>query len=81
MKNYIPKLALLITMMPLISFAQAQCVHNVDKLQIFYVNGMFTDPEGARSNRDTLDRFQDKHLGQYEKHRNVQVAYNVDEVF
>lgn len=68
-------------MIPLVSFAQDQCVDNVDKLQLFYVNGMFTNPEGARSNRDALDRFQDKHLGQYEKYRNVQVAYNVDEAF
>ncbi|ENM5747453.1 KTSC domain-containing protein [Vibrio mimicus] len=81
MKHYIPKLVLLSAMMPLVSFAQGQCVDNVDKLQLFYVNGMFTNPEGARSNRDALDRFQDKHLGQYEKYRNVQVAYNVDEAF
>ncbi|MGC7893128.1 hypothetical protein ACP3XJ_15590 [Vibrio anguillarum] len=65
-------------MMSLVSSAQGQCVDNVDKLQLFYVNGMFTSPEGARSNRDALDRFQDKHLGQYEKYRNVQVAYNVE---
>ncbi|MBF4422794.1 hypothetical protein [Vibrio anguillarum] len=74
MKNYIPNLVLLSTMMSLVSSAQGQCVDNVDKLQLFYVNGMFTSPEGAGSNRDALDRFQDKHLGQYEKYRNVQVA-------
>ncbi|PNH83376.1 KTSC domain-containing protein [Vibrio diazotrophicus] len=81
MKNLTRVLVLLSTMIPLTSFAQDQCVANVDKLQLFYVNGMFTTPEDVRSNRDALDRFQDKHLGQYEKYRNVQVGYNFNETF
>lgn len=81
MNNITKKLIFTIFIISSSSFAQDQCVVNADKLQLFYINGMFTSHEIMRKNRDALDKFQDKHLGKYEKYRNVQVGYNTDELF
>ena len=34
----------------------AECEGNVDKLQLFYINGMFTSYEGASDNLEFLER-------------------------
>lgn len=58
------KLATILGLMSLFyaSTSAAQCEVNVDKLQLVYINGMFTSSEAAKQNVNALNRLQDKYL-------------------
>ncbi|NNN43484.1 MULTISPECIES: hypothetical protein [unclassified Vibrio] len=58
------------------STSAAQCENNVDKLQLVYINGMFTSSEGAKQNVSALNRFQDNYLYTVEKASGVEYSYN-----
>lgn len=75
------KLATILGLMSLFyaSTSAAQCEVNVDKLQLVYINGMFTSPEVAKKNVSALNRFQDKYLYTFEKASGVEYSYNYSE--
>ncbi|WP_052437617.1 KTSC domain-containing protein [Vibrio jasicida] len=72
------KLLSILPLLWLIPNAQASnwCESNVDKLQLFYVNGMYTTPSGFASNVKDLDDFQDSYLTQFRKNGAVEGSYN-----
>jgi hypothetical protein len=45
------------------SIANATCEQNVDNIETYYINGMFTDYSDFISNRDAIDRFIQENLG------------------
>ncbi|WBA14822.1 hypothetical protein [Salinivibrio proteolyticus] len=75
------KLATILGLMSLFyaSTSAAQCEVNVDKLQLVYINGMFTSSEAAKQNVNALNRFQDKYLYTFEKASGVEYSYNYSE--
>ena len=72
------KLLSILTLLWIIPNAQANnwCESNIDKLQLFYVNGMYTTPSGFVSNIKDLDDFQDSYLTQFRKNGVVEGSYN-----
>ena len=79
MKNKLLMLPLMASLLPVVSYADSYCVKKIDKLQLFYVNGMFTEPRDFQDNIKALDKFQNKHLSQYDKLPTVSGAYNFSE--
>ncbi len=59
----------------------SECEANVDKLQLFYINGMFTGIENAEKNVKALNAFQDQYLSDFEKNAPVEYAHNFSENF
>lgn len=47
------------------TYADRYCVKEVDKLQLFYVNGMFTDEMAFKRNLKSLDDFSHNYLSKY----------------
>ncbi|WBA15523.1 KTSC domain-containing protein [Salinivibrio proteolyticus] len=58
------------------SHAGSWCEKNIDKLQLFYVNGMYTTPSAFISNIKDIDDFQDGYLTKFSKNGPVEGAYN-----
>ncbi|EOB6303246.1 TPA: KTSC domain-containing protein [Vibrio vulnificus] len=56
--------------------AYTWCENSIDKLQLFYVNGMYTTASGYANNLDALDDFQDGYLNHFRKNGEVKGAYN-----
>ncbi|HFQ4960991.1 TPA: hypothetical protein ACGUPM_004503, partial [Vibrio vulnificus] len=56
--------------------AYTWCENSIDKLQLFYVNGMYTTASGYANNLDALDDFQDGYLSHFRKNGEVKGAYN-----
>ncbi|MGF1842197.1 KTSC domain-containing protein [Vibrio clamense] len=63
------------------AMADSYCVQNVDKLQLFYVNGMFTKHSDYTSNKNALNQFQDNYLYMFPKAEEVKGVHNFDEAF
>ncbi|WP_319536876.1 KTSC domain-containing protein [uncultured Vibrio sp.] len=61
------------------ALADRYCVQNVDNLQLFYVNGMFTKHSNFTSNLAALNRFQDNYLYMFRKAGNVVGQHNFSE--
>ena len=69
---------LILPLLSLIPNAQASnwCESNVDKLQLFYMNGMYNTPNEFIPNVKALDDFQDSYLTQFRKNGAVEGSYN-----
>ncbi|WP_323846679.1 KTSC domain-containing protein [Microbulbifer magnicolonia] len=72
---------ILIILLSSLAFANlhAACEDNVDKVQIFYINGMFTTSSAFESNKDAIQRFQNQYLSDFQSYSDVEGSYNFDE--
>lgn len=80
MKKYLAIAALLLSTVS--SVEAATCEQNVDKVQLFYVNGMFTDYVDFGANQQQLMSFQKAYLSsEFELNGIVDGSYNRNEEF
>ncbi|ELA7337576.1 KTSC domain-containing protein [Vibrio diabolicus] len=63
------------------AFAESYCVKNIDTVQLFYVNGMFTDEITFRQNINALSDFQTSYLYGYPINDDVTGVQNYSEEF
>ncbi len=74
--------SIFITLFSISSSYAASCEENVDKVKIFYVNGMFTNYQKFGANKAHLMGFQKKYLkSDFELYPFVDGSYNNTEVF
>ncbi|MGY0617121.1 KTSC domain-containing protein [Vibrio sp. FJH11] len=62
------------------AMADRYCVQNADKLQLFYVNGMFKKLSGFTTDLAAINEFQENHLYMFEKAGNAEGVHNYDEI-
>lgn len=63
------------------SFVYNKCDNNIDKIQLFFVNGMFTPYEKYRDDINSIDYFQRSYLNDYGYNGPVHGQYNDNEIW
>ncbi len=72
-------LSLLSLLLSNVAFADSYCAKGVDSLQLFYVNGMFTDEMTFKQNLDALSDFQSSYLHYYTIRDDADGVHNFNE--